>query len=101
MQQVLLERWQVRFMHWVTRRIPPARNVVLNHRNIFILPNKQGLGFLFVLSLMFIGAINYEANLAFALVFLLLGMFVLSIFYTFRNLSGLHVSAVPGASVFA
>ncbi|MES2625771.1 MAG: DUF58 domain-containing protein [Pseudomonadota bacterium] len=98
---MLLERWQQHFMHWVSRRIPPARNVVLNHRNIFIIPNQQGLGFLFVLLLMFIGAINYEANLAFALVFLLLGMFVLSIFYTFRNLSGLHVSAVPGAAVFA
>jgi uncharacterized protein (DUF58 family) len=101
LQQGLLERWQLHFTHWVNRRIPPARNVVLNHRNIFILPNRQGLGFLFVLCLMFIGAINYEANLAFALVFLLLGMFVLSIFYTFRNLAGLHVSAVPGASVFA
>jgi uncharacterized protein (DUF58 family) len=101
LQQALLERWQLHFMHWVNRRIPPARNVVLNHRNIFILPNTQGLGFLFVLSLMFLGAINYEANLAFALVFLLLAMFVLSIFYTFRNLAGIHVSAVPGTCVFA
>lgn len=99
--QSLLLAWQQRFARWVLRRIPPARNVVLSHRNIFILPNRQGLGFLFVLALMFIGAVNYEANLAFALVFLLLGMFVLSIFYTFRNLAGLHISAVPGAPVFA
>ena len=99
--QHLLEAWQARFSRWVLRRIPPARNVVLGHRNIFIMPNKQGLGFVFVLFLMFIGAVNYEASLAFALVFLLLGMFVLSIFYTFRNLAGLHVSAVPGAPVFA
>jgi uncharacterized protein (DUF58 family) len=97
----LLAAWQARFAAWVKRRIPPARNVVLNHHNIFIIPNKQGLGFLFVLLLMFIGAVNYEASLAFALVFLLLAMFVLSIFYTFRNLSGVHVSAVPGAPVFA
>lgn len=101
LQQVLAERWQQRFMHWVDRRIPPASTVVLSHRNIFILPNTQGLGFLFVLVLMFIGAINYEASLAFALVFLLLAMFVLSIFHTFRNLLGLTISAVPGASVFA
>ena len=93
--------WRARFDSWVLRRIPPARNVVLGHRNIFIMPNKQGLGFLFVLGLMFIGAVNYEASLGFALVFLLLSMFVLSIFYTFRNLAGLHVSAVPGAPVFA
>jgi uncharacterized protein (DUF58 family) len=75
--------------------------VRLGHHNIFIMPNRQGLGFRCVLALMFIGAVNYEANLAFALVFLLIGMFVLSIFHTFRNLSGLHVAAVPGHSVFA
>jgi uncharacterized protein (DUF58 family) len=99
--QHLVSRWRAHFDSWVLRRIPPARNVVLGHRNIFIIPNKQGLGFVFVLGLMFIGAINYEISLAFALVFLLLGMFVLSIFHTFRNLAGLHVSAVPGAPVFA
>lgn len=96
-----LAQWRARFDSWVLRRIPPARNVVLGHQNIFIMPNRQGLGFLFVLGLMFIGAVNYEASLGFALVFLLVSMFVLSIFYTFRNLAGLHVSAVPGAPVFA
>lgn len=93
--------WRDYFGNWVLRRIPPARNVVLGHHNIFIMPNRQGLGFVFVLALMFIGAANYEVSLAFALVFLLLSMFMLSIFYTFRNLSGLHISAVPGAPVFA
>lgn len=100
-KQWLLHAWRQRFIFWVERRIPPARNIVLSHRNIFIIPNMQGLNFLLVLALMFIGAINYVASLAFALVFLLLGVFVLSIFYTFRNLAGLHLSAVPGSSVFA
>jgi len=99
--QLLKLRWQLRMARWVHRRIPPARKIELNHRNIFIIPNKQGMGFLFVISLMFLGAVNYEISLAFALVFLLLGVFVLSIFYTFRNLSGLHLTAIPGGSVFA
>lgn len=94
-------QWRQRFNHWVNDRIPPARHVVLTQRNIFIIPNLQGLGFLGVLALMFVGAINYEISLAFALVFWLLGMFILSIFYTFRNLAGIHISAVSGASVFA
>lgn len=98
---VLKKRWHAHFHRWVHRRIPPSRHVILNQYNIFILPNKQGLGFLAVLALMFVGAINYEASLAFALVFWLLGVFILSIFYTFRNLSGLHISAVSGSSVFA
>ena len=87
LSQVLIDTWRRRFDFWVSRRIPPSRQVVLGHRNIFIIPNRQGLGFLFVLGLMFLGAVNYEINLGFALVFLLLGVFVLSIFYTFRNLS--------------
>lgn len=97
----LRQSWRRRFDFWLQRRYPPARNVVLNHNNIFIIPNQQGLGFFIVLALMFIGAINYQINLAFALVFLLLSMFVLTIFHTFRNLAGLHLSAVPGAPVFA
>ncbi|MES2604794.1 MAG: hypothetical protein V4603_07645, partial [Pseudomonadota bacterium] len=101
LKETLLRAWRARMAFWVERRIPPARNIVLGHRNIFIIPNRQGLGFMLVLGLMFIGAVNYEASLAFALVFLLVGVFVLSIFYTFRNLAGLHISAVPGASVFA
>lgn len=97
----LLQTWHERFSVWVFRRIPPSRKVVLGHDNIFILPNQQGLGFLFVLLLMFIGAINYEASLAFALVFLLLAMYVVSLFHTFRNLAGLNITATPGDSVFA
>ncbi|HHX81678.1 MAG TPA: DUF58 domain-containing protein [Pseudomonadaceae bacterium] len=97
----LLAAWQQLFAQWMNRRIPPARQAVLGHRNIFILPNRQGLGFMLVLALMFIGAVNYESNLAFALVFLLLSMFVVSIFHTFRNLAGLRVSVVSGTGVFA
>ena len=93
--------FQQRFQNWLSRRIPPARNLVLNLRNIFIIPNQQGLGFALLLVLMFVGAINYEINLAFALVFLLSSLFVLTIFYTFRNLSGLHVCGRAATSVFA
>ncbi len=89
------------YLRWLRRRIPAAREVELNIQNIFIFPSWQGLGFLFVLALMFIGAINYESNLSFALVFWLLGMFILSIFHTYRNLAGLRLSAIAGNPVFA
>lgn len=94
-------RIELRFRRWISRRIPPASSINLTQNNIFILPSRQGVVFLVLLGLMFIGAINYEASLAFAVVFLLLGMFLLSIFYTFRNLSGLRISARNGAPVFA
>ena len=32
--------WRRRFDRWVDRRMPPARQVTLGHRNIFILPNR-------------------------------------------------------------
>ncbi|MDA0713298.1 MAG: hypothetical protein O2897_04850 [bacterium] len=92
--------WRRNFVRWVTKRIPPAKKIELDINNIFIIPNSQGLGFCLVLFLMFIGAINYETSLAFALVFLLLGMFILTIFYTYRNLAGLHLSALTDKSVF-
>lgn len=97
----LQERWQRRSRSWLQHRIPPARHLQLDHRTIFILPHRQSLGFLLMLGLMFVGAINYESNLAFALVFLLLGMFLVSLLHTFRNLSGLQVTAVAGPAVFA
>ncbi|MBN4053297.1 DUF58 domain-containing protein [Haliea sp. AH-315-K21] len=92
--------WRRRFGQWVVRRIPPSKNIELHLNNIFIIPTMQGLGFCFVLALMFIGAINYETSLAFALVFLLIGVFILAIFYTYRNLSGLHLSGLTDGSVF-
>ena len=93
--------WRRNFVRWVTKRIPPSPHVELDLNNIFIIPNRQGLAFFCVLVLMFIGAINYEISLAFGLVFLLLGMFILTIFYTYRNLSGLHLSAVSDSMIFA
>jgi hypothetical protein len=80
-RQAWTRYWQGRYQHWIRRRIPPARHITLNQGNIFIIPNKQGLGFLAILGLMFIGAINYEISLAFALVFWLLGVLILTIFY--------------------
>jgi uncharacterized protein (DUF58 family) len=94
------QAWQLRQQRWLDRRIPKAQRVKLGLQNIFIIPNQQGLGFLLVLLLMFLGAVNYQLSLGFALVFLLLSVFVLSIFYTFRNLAGLHVAAVASQSVF-
>lgn len=92
--------WRRSFGEWIHRRIPPSKNIELYLNNIFIIPTGQGLGFCFLLFLMFIGAINYETSLAFGLVFLLLGVFILAIFYTYRNLSGLHLSGLTDDAVF-
>lgn len=50
---------------------------------------------------MFLVAVNYQNNLAFALVFLLLSLMMVSILHTYANLAGLTVEGVRGQPTFA
>ena len=93
--------WQRRFERWLKKRIPRARSVTLDQRRIFIFPSRAGLAFLAVLLVMLIAAINYQNNMAFALVFFLFGLFVIAILHTFSNLSGLAIEALRGYATFA
>lgn len=54
-----------------------------------------------LLLVLLIAAINYQNNMAFALVFLLTSVFVVSVLHTFANLSGLTISALRAPAVFA
>jgi uncharacterized protein (DUF58 family) len=89
------------FERWLTRRIPRARVITLDQRRIFIFPTRAGFCFLLALLVMLIAAINYENNLAFALVFFLLSLFIVTILHTFANLSGLRLEAGRARPVFA
>lgn len=80
-----------RFEKWVDRRIPPAHRVELSQRNIFIFPTATGFGFSVLLVLLILGAINYQNSLVYGVVFLLGAVFLLTILYTFRNLSQITV----------
>lgn len=93
--------WQQRFERWLKRRIPAARSVTLDQRRIFIFPSRAGLFFLGALAVMLIAAINYQSNMAFALVFFLFGLFVIAILHTYGNLSGLCIEALRGYPTFA
>jgi uncharacterized protein (DUF58 family) len=101
----MIESWRKnldkRFQRWISRRIPPSVKHTLDHRRIFIFPSRQGLVFLFVLLLMFVAAINYENNLAFALTFWLIGIFAVSILHTYANISGITIKALNAGEVFA
>jgi uncharacterized protein (DUF58 family) len=73
----------------------------LNQRRVFILPTGPGLGLGLMLIILFIGAINYNLSLGFALTFLLAGCAVIDMHLTFRNLAHLHLSAGRVPAVFA
>ena len=80
---------------------PEAGEVVLNQRRVFIVPSKAGAGFAVLLTVMFIGAINYNLSLGFGLTFLIAACAVIDMHLTFRNLAYLHLSAGRAAPVFA
>ena len=61
-----------RFAKWVNRRIPPAREVTLDQRRIFIFPSRVSVCFFGIcLFIMLLTAINFQNNLSYGLTFLL------------------------------
>ncbi len=77
------------------------QHVALNHRRIFILPNKAGLSLALVILLMLIASINYNNSLGFVFTFLLAAAAQASTFYSYKNLSGLHISLAKSVPCFA
>lgn len=76
-------------------------SVLLNHRRIFILPSKTGLGFVLLILILLLIAIVYNNNLAYLLTFLLASIFFITILHSFKSLASLLVFASPGTAVFA
>ena len=58
-----------------------------------IRPTRYGIVFMLMLLGMFLGSINYNNNLGFLLTFLLGSMAFVSIFYTYKNMRGMHLAA--------
>lgn len=73
----------------------------ISGRRIYILPTVQGLGYGLLLLIMLTGSINYASNLGFLLTFLLVGLGLVAIIHTWRNLLGLALSAGRAEPVFA
>ena len=90
-----------RYERWLARRLPAARQIVLDQRRIFIFPTGYGFFYLLVAALLFIGGINYENNLILALSFLLASLFMVAILHTYRNLSALGMRNGDSESGFA
>ncbi len=89
------------FQQWVNRRIPPAKEVTLTQRKIFILPSKISMGLMVIIFLLFLVGINFQNSLVYIVCFWLIALLVINIFYTYRNLSGLTIKAISAESCFA
>lgn len=90
-----LRRWFFR------RQRPESGVVVLDRRRIYIVPSATGWLFGLVLTVMYIGAVNYNLGLGHALVFLLAGLGLVGMLHAYRNLVGLEITAGRAAPVFA
>ena len=93
--------WRKTWREWMDRRLPPASRVGLNHKNVFISPTKAGFAFLGLTVILLLIAINFQNSAVYALTFLLMAVFVVSILHTFSNLSGIVVSSIPCEPVFS
>lgn len=70
-------------------------------RQIYILPSKFGLSYTFVMLTLTTGAINYQLNPAFLLVFFMISLGLLSLWESHRNLQGICVTCLPIADTEA
>ena len=82
------ERWQRR---WLARRIPPARQMTLGPRSLFILPTRMGLLYLLVMIAIYLLGTNYQNNLVLLVSYCLGSLFMAAMWLTHRNLLGLEL----------
>ena len=97
LRQALKQRYQ----QWIFRRLPPVKKIRLDNRKLFIFPTRAGFVFFTLLLLLWLIATNFENNLVFAFTFLLTSLFIVAIFHTFLNLSGLKIEGGKAAPGFA
>jgi uncharacterized protein (DUF58 family) len=91
---------QLRFSHWLQKRIPANRIQRLSHQKIFILPSRFGLWFLVLCALLFVLGTNYQNNVMKLLCTFLLSLFLLHLFSSYVNFARLKINAVSAPSCF-
>lgn len=72
-------------------RRPDASPLTLQQRRIYVLPTKAGVMYAITLLLLLIASINYNLSLGYALTFLLVGLGIVAIVHSFRNLYDLRL----------
>jgi uncharacterized protein (DUF58 family) len=90
-----------RLSRFISGEKPIDAPINLNHRRIFILPTKRGLGFVVLIVLLLLIAFVYNNNLAYLLTFLLASIFFVTILHSYKALAGLIVQKGKSKAVFA
>lgn len=87
------------FNRWLTQRLTKNSSQTLNKRNIFILPSHAGIAYLLITFAIFLLATNYENNLSLLLSYWLISVWIIILYLSYFNLSGLHCEAKTIQSV--
>lgn len=97
----VLQQFKHRVSQFFGSRMPQGQLITLNQKSTYIWPSKTGYLLIVIVLLMMIGATNYQNNLAFLLTFLLVGIGLVSIIFTFKNLQGIAFSFLKNEEIFA
>lgn len=90
-----------RFERWLQRHVPARSPIVLNRKNLFILPTWFGVTYLVTCFTLFLLGTNYQNNLILFLSFLLSSVFVSCLLLSHKNMSGLTLEAAEPEPQFA
>ncbi|AXE34419.1 DUF58 domain-containing protein [Chromobacterium phragmitis] len=90
-----------RLRRWWWSRLPLEDVCELSQRRIYLLPTRFGLLLIAAALAVWLGALNYQVSLAYALAFWIAGLQLVAVLMAYRQLAGLRVSAEGGAAVFA
>jgi hypothetical protein len=93
-------RWQVRFFHWLDKRVPLASSVFLTRKNIYTFPTLTGGSFLGLSLVLWLLGTTYQNNLILALSYLLISLIIVAIFHSYANLAGLQIKVLGAKPAF-
>lgn len=94
-------RVRARWLQWWWSRQPAGDELLLTHRNLYILPSRSGWSLAAVTLVLLVASINEEVNLGYALAFALAGAALAALHQTHDNLRGLRLRLQPPPSAHA
>jgi uncharacterized protein (DUF58 family) len=100
-KQAIKNIFNDRVESWLTKRVPSRFKHTLSNRNIFILPTRFGLTYLFFDVLLFLLGTNYQNNVILLLSYLLASLFITVMLHSFYNFSQLTFSSNVKQTCFA
>ncbi|MDP4528659.1 DUF58 domain-containing protein [Alkalimonas delamerensis] len=86
---------------WLAKKFNSASSFQLNHATLLVFPTRYGFWFVLLIVLLYLLGTNYQNNLILLLGYLLLSVFVLSIWFAWRNLAGLCIELQPPEPIHA